>query len=49
MVRTVPYQDNRNRKNDIRFLTPLLLMAAILAVGILLFGYAGHALAAAVA
>jgi len=40
-------QRNRDRKNDIRFLTPLLLMAAVLAAGILLFAYAGHALTAA--
>lgn len=56
MVRAMPYQQNphsynsdqhnRDRRNDIRFLTPLLLMAAVLAVGILLFAYAGHALAA---
>ena len=42
----MPDQDNRDRINDNRFLTPLLLMAAILAAGILLFAYAGHALAA---
>jgi hypothetical protein len=42
----MPYQQDRDRKNDIRFLTPLLLMAAILAAGILLYAYAGHALTA---
>jgi hypothetical protein len=45
MVRAMPYR--RDRDNDIRFLTPLLLMATILAAGVLLFAYAGHALAAA--
>jgi hypothetical protein len=39
-------QHDRDRRNDIRFLTPLLLMAAILAVGIVLYAYAGQALAA---
>lgn len=47
MVRTMPYRDDRDRRNDIRFLTPLLIMATILVAGILLFSYAGHALAAA--
>lgn len=46
MVRAMPYQNDRDRRNDIRLMTPLLLMAAILAVGILLFAYAGHAMAA---
>jgi hypothetical protein len=45
-VRAMPYQQDRDRNNDIRFLTPLLLMAAILAAGILVYSYAGHALAA---
>jgi len=36
-----------DRKNDIRLLTPLLLMAAILAAGILIYAYTGHSLAAA--
>ncbi len=35
-----------DRKNDIRLLTPLLLMAAIVAVGILVYAVTGHALAA---
>jgi hypothetical protein len=57
MVRAMRYQHNsdqhnsdqvyRDRRNDVRFLTPLLLMAVVLAAGILLFAYAGHALAAA--
>jgi hypothetical protein len=43
----MPNQDDIDRKNDARFLTPLLLMALILACGILLSAYAGHSLAAA--
>jgi hypothetical protein len=46
-VRAVPDQHDLDRKNDIRLLTPLLLMAAILAAGILLYAYTGHSLAAA--
>jgi hypothetical protein len=42
----MPDQHDRDRNNDIRFLTPLLLMAAILTAGILLYAYTGHALAA---
>lgn len=42
----MPDQRDLDRKNDIRFLTPLLLMAAILAVGILIYALTGHALAA---
>jgi len=40
------HQTDRDRRNDIRFVTPFLLMATILAVGILIYAYAGHALAA---
>ena len=36
----------RNRSNDVRLLTPLLLMALVLACGILLYAYTGHSLAA---
>ena len=36
-----------DRRNDVKFLTPLLLMAPLLAGGILLYAYTGHALAAA--
>ena len=43
----MPYQNEFDRKNDIRLLTPLLLMAAIIAVGVLIWAYTGHALAAA--
>ena len=42
----MPNQQDLDRENDRRFVTPLLLMAAILAVGILLYSYTGHALAA---
>lgn len=39
----MPNQHDLDRKNDIGLLTPLLLMAVILAVGILIFAYTGHA------
>lgn len=39
----MPNQRDLDRRNDIRFLTPLLLMALILVVGLL--AYAGHSLA----
>jgi hypothetical protein len=42
----MPDQRELDRKNDMRLLTPLLLMAAILALGILIYGYTGHSLAA---
>lgn len=42
----MPDQLDLDRKNDIRLLTPLLLMAAILAAGLLLYAYTGHSLAA---
>jgi hypothetical protein len=35
-----------DRRNDMRLLTPLLLMATLLAFGILAFALTGHALAA---
>lgn len=38
-------QPHRDREIDIRFLTPLLLMALIVAGGILLYAYTGHPLA----
>jgi len=37
---------NIDRRNDVRFLTPLLLMALVLVVGILVYAYTGHAAAA---
>ncbi|HTV35801.1 MAG TPA: hypothetical protein VMF12_05160 [Xanthobacteraceae bacterium] len=40
------HRNDLDRKNDIRLLTPLLLMAAILAVGILIYALTGHSLAA---
>lgn len=42
----MPSQYRLDRKNDMRFLTPLLLMALILACGILIYAYTGHPLAA---
>jgi len=43
----MPNQHDLDHRNDVRLLTPLLLMAAILAVGVLIYAYTGHALAAA--
>ena len=45
-ARAMPYQNDFDRRNDIRLLTPLLLMAVIIAVGVLVWAYTGHALAA---
>jgi hypothetical protein len=42
----MPYQSDRDRKNDKRLLTPLLLMAVIVAIGIAIAAYTGHSLAA---
>jgi hypothetical protein len=39
-------QRDLDRHNDARLLTPLLLMATILAVGILVYAFTGHAHAA---
>jgi hypothetical protein len=39
-------QRDLDRRNDMRLLTPLLLMATILAFGILAYALTGHALAA---
>lgn len=39
-------QHQLDRKNDTRLLTPLLLMALLIAAGILAFSFVGHALAA---
>lgn len=41
----MPYQDEHDRVNDKRLLTPLLLMAVIVALGVLVFAYTGHAVA----
>jgi len=41
----MPDQRDRDRENDIRFLTPLLLMAVIVVAGILLYAYTGHSMA----
>jgi hypothetical protein len=42
----MPDHQNSDRDNDVRFLTPLLLMAVILVCGILFYAYTGHSLAA---
>jgi len=38
----MPTQHDLDRRNDMRLLTPLLLMAVILAMGILLYLCNGH-------
>ncbi len=43
----MPNQHELDRRNDTKFLTPLLLMALILVGGVLLYAYTGHSLAAA--
>jgi hypothetical protein len=42
----MPSQHDLDRKNDAHLLAPLLLMAVLLAVGILIIVYTGHSLAA---
>ncbi len=37
----MPDQHELERNNDVRFLTPLLLMAAIIAGAVLVYAYAG--------
>jgi hypothetical protein len=44
----MPDPQDIDQKNDSRFLTPLLVMGLIIAAGILLYAYTGHAAAAAV-
>ena len=39
------YRSDLDRRNDARLLTPLLLMATILVVGVLVSVYTGHPLA----
>ena len=42
----MPNQRDIDRRNDVRFLTPLLLMALVLVIGILVYSYTVHAAAA---
>jgi hypothetical protein len=42
----MPDQHEIDRKNDRKLLTPLLVMALIVACGILIYAYTGHPLAA---
>jgi hypothetical protein len=42
----MPDQREIDHKNDVKFLTPLLLMGLILVCGILVLAYTGHSLAA---
>ncbi len=39
-------QRDIDRRNDARLLTPLLLMAVVIAAGVLYYALTGHALAA---
>jgi hypothetical protein len=41
-------QSDLDRRNDRRLLTPLLLMALVLVLGILVYVYTGHASATAI-
>ncbi|MFZ1153134.1 MAG: hypothetical protein WAR76_25955 [Xanthobacteraceae bacterium] len=43
----MPSQRDIDRRNDARLLTPLLLMALVIAAGVLFYALIGHALAAA--
>ena len=42
----MPSQRDIDRQNDARLLTPLLLMALVIAAGVLFYALTGHALAA---
>jgi len=42
----MPSQRDIDRRNDARLLTPLLLMALVIAAGVLFYALTGHALAA---
>jgi hypothetical protein len=42
----MPSQRDIDRQNDARLLTPLLLMALMIAAGVLFYALTGHALAA---
>ena len=41
----MPSHDNFDRRNDKRLLTPLLLMAVVIAAAALIYTYAAHAAA----
>jgi len=41
----MPDQRDLDRRNDARFITPLLVMALALAIGILIYAYSGQSLA----
>jgi hypothetical protein len=43
----MPSQRDIDRRNDARLLTPLLLMALVIAAGVLFYALTGYALAAA--
>jgi hypothetical protein len=42
----MPSQRDIDRRNDARLLTPLLLIALVIAAGVLFYALTGHALAA---
>jgi hypothetical protein len=42
----MPSQRDIDRRNDARLLTPLLVMAVVIAAGVLYYVLTGHALAA---
>jgi uncharacterized protein (UPF0333 family) len=42
----MPNQHDLDRRNDASLLTPLLLMAVLLVLGIVVLAYTGHSLAA---
>ncbi len=42
----MPSQRDIDRRNDSKLLTPLLVMALMIAVGVLYYALTGHALAA---
>ncbi len=45
-ARTMPKHDNDlDRRNDRRLLTPLLIMAIIVVAGVVIYSYTGHAFA----
>jgi hypothetical protein len=46
VTRAMPDQHDLDRRNDARFVMPLLIMALIIVAGMLLYAYTGHALAA---
>lgn len=44
LYRRTPNQSDTDRRNDTRLATPLLIMAVVIALGILVTVYTGHPL-----